>query len=140
MTMSSRATLSKDEEKFVRWARVARMATVGADGRLHNVPISPVIEGGVLLIATDATSRKVRNLESNPRVTLVFDEYVEMWDLLHGVVVEGSVRIIRDGNEFTRARALLYDKFRQYESDSPIEQGTSVILAVTPDRVTSWGF
>ena len=135
-----RSALSVDEEKFVRWARVARMATAGADGRLHNVPISPVLEAGSLLIATDTTSRKVRNLEANPRVTLVFDEYSEMWDLLRGVVIEGSVRIVSDGDDFTRARGLLYEKYRQYEVDSPIEPETSVILAVTPERVTSWGF
>jgi PPOX class probable F420-dependent enzyme len=138
--MSPRSSLSTEEEKFVRWARVARMATAGADGRLHNVPISPVLDGGALLIATDTSAKKVRNLEANARLTLVFDEYSEMWDLLHGVVVEGGVRIVRDGDEFTRARGLLYEKYRQYEVDSPIEQGGSVILVVTPQRITSWGF
>jgi nitroimidazol reductase NimA-like FMN-containing flavoprotein (pyridoxamine 5'-phosphate oxidase superfamily) len=116
------------------------MATAGADGRLHNVPVSPVFDNGALLIATDTTSKKVRNLEANPRVTLVFDEYAEMWDLLRGVVIEGSVQIVREGEEFTRARTLLYEKYRQYEIDSPIEPETSVILAVIPARVTSWGF
>ena len=135
-----RSALSVDEEKFVRWARVARIATAGADGRLHSVPISAVLEAGSLLIATDTTSRKVRNLEANPRVTLVFDEYSEMWDLLRGVMIEGSVRIVRDGEEFTRARGLLYEKYRQYEVDSPIEQASSVILVVTPEWVLSWGF
>jgi PPOX class probable F420-dependent enzyme len=136
----ARSTLSPEEEKFVRWARVARMATVGSDGRAHNVPISPVLDGGSLLIATDASSKKVRNLEGDARLTLVFDEYVEMWDLLHGVVIEGTARIVRDGEEFLRGRGLLYEKYRQYEVDSPIEQGTSVILMVTPERVSSWGF
>jgi nitroimidazol reductase NimA-like FMN-containing flavoprotein (pyridoxamine 5'-phosphate oxidase superfamily) len=135
-----RSTLSSEEEKFVRWARVARMATVGSDGRAHNVPISPVLDGGSLLIATDVSSKKVRNLAADARLTLVFDEYVEMWDLLHGVVVEGIARIVRDGEEFLRDRGLLYEKYRQYEVDSPIEQATSVILVVTPERVTSWGF
>ena len=138
--MTPRSALSSEEEKFVRWARVARMATVSAEGRIHNVPISPVLDGGTLLIATDTTSRKVRNLEVNPRVTLVFDEYAEMWDLLRGVVVEGSVRIVQNGEEFTRARALLYEKYRQYEIDSPIETETSVILVVSPEHVVSWGF
>jgi PPOX class probable F420-dependent enzyme len=136
----TRSSLSTEEEKFVRWARVARMATVSADGRTHNVPISPVLDGGSLLIATDTSSRKVRNLEANPRLTLVFDEYSEMWDLLRGVVLEATARIVRDGEEFTRGRALLYEKYRQYESESPIESGSSVILVVTPERVTSWGF
>ena len=138
--MSARSSLSSEEEKFIRWARVARMATVSTEGRIHNVPISPVLEAGSLLIATDTTSRKVRNLEANPRVTLVFDEYAEMWDLLRGVVIEGSARIVRNGDEFTRARALLYEKYRQYEVDSPIETETSVILVVSPEHVVSWGF
>lgn len=116
------------------------MATVAADGRIHNVPISPVLLDGRLLIATDTTSRKVRNLEANPRTSLVFDEYSETWDLLRGVVIEGPVRIISAGDGFTRARAELYDKFRQYEIESPIEQGGSVILEVTPEQVLSWGF
>ena len=134
-----RSTLEPAEEKFVRWARVARIATTGAGG-VHNVPISPAFADGKLLIATDTTSRKVRNLEADPRACLVFDEYSEMWDLLHGVVVEGTVRIIRDGDEFTRARDLLYEKFLLYQIESPIEQGGSVILEVTPTRVVSWGF
>jgi PPOX class probable F420-dependent enzyme len=138
--VSARSSLSSEEEKFIRWARVARMATVSTEGRIHNVPISPVLEAGSLLIATDTTSRKVRNLEANPRVTLVFDEYAEMWDLLRGVVIEGSARIVRNGDEFTRARALLYEKYRQYEVDSPIETETSVILVVSPEHVVSWGF
>jgi hypothetical protein len=70
----------------------------------------------------------------------VFDEYAEMWDLLRGVVVEGSVRIVQNGDEFTRARGLLYEKYRQYEIDSPIEMETSVILVVSPEHVVSWGF
>jgi PPOX class probable F420-dependent enzyme len=136
----SRSELTEEEAEFVRWARVARMATVGADGSLHNVPISPVLVDGRILVATDTKSKKVRNLESDPRTSLVFDEYSEMWDLLHGVVIEGAVRIIPEGEEFTSARAELYAKYRQYEDNSPIDQGGSVILEVTPDRVLSWGF
>ncbi|MDP9295152.1 MAG: pyridoxamine 5'-phosphate oxidase family protein [Actinomycetota bacterium] len=139
MTMS-RPELTEEEAEFVRWARVARMATVGADGGLHNVPISPVLVDGRILIATDTKSKKVRNLESEPRTSLVFDEYSEMWDLLHGVVIEGTVRIIPEGAEFSSARAKLYEKYRQYEIDSPIEQGGSVILEVMPERILSWGF
>jgi nitroimidazol reductase NimA-like FMN-containing flavoprotein (pyridoxamine 5'-phosphate oxidase superfamily) len=136
----SRSELTEEETVFVRWARVARMATVGADGQVHNVPISPVLVDGVLLIATDTVSKKVRNLEENPSTSLVFDEYSETWDLLHGVVIDGGVRIIRDGDEFTNARRELYDKYRQYEVESPIELGDSVILEVKPERVVSWGF
>jgi PPOX class probable F420-dependent enzyme len=136
----SRPELTEEETSFVRWSRVARMATVGADGSIHNVPISPVLVDGRILIATDTESKKVRNLESDPHTSLVFDEYSEMWDLLHGVVIEGVVRIIRDGEEFTSARAGLYEKYRQYEIESPVEQGGSVILEVTPKRVLSWGF
>jgi PPOX class probable F420-dependent enzyme len=136
----ARSTLTPAEEKFVRWSRVARMATLGSDGQLHNVPVSPALDGSTIVIATDSSARKVRNVEANPRTTLVFDEYSETWDLLRGVVIEGGVAVMREGTAFERGRDLLYEKFRQYEVDAPIEEGSSLILHVTPDRVLSWGF
>ena len=136
----SRSELTENEATFVRWARVARMATVAPDGQVHNVPISPVLVDGRILIATDTVSKKVRNIEFEPRVSVVFDEYSEMWELLHGVVIEGRVRILREGESFSRGRAELYEKYRQYEIESPIEEGASVLLDVAPDRVLSWGF
>jgi hypothetical protein len=48
--------------------------------------------------------------------------------------------MLDSGFEFERDRTLLYEKFPQYESSSPIDVGSSVIVEVRVDRVVSWGF
>ncbi|MBI2238951.1 MAG: pyridoxamine 5'-phosphate oxidase family protein [Actinobacteria bacterium] len=133
-------SLGKAQEEFMRLARVARVATTRADGEPHAVPICPLLEDGKLSFATEADSVKVRNIRAVPRVAVVFDEYTEMWGALRSVLVHGRARIIERGPAFRRARKLLYEKFPQYPVEAPIEEGGSVIVEVTIDRVVSSGF
>jgi PPOX class probable F420-dependent enzyme len=131
--------LTSGEREIVRWARVARLATVDADGRPHVVPISPVLDGEVLLFATDEESVKVRNLRRNPHVALVFDDYLEDWGRLRAVMVRGTARVLDHGPEWERVRDLLYAKYVQYVPVAPIEPGRSVIVEVEIESVCESG-
>ena len=55
------------------------------------------------------------------------------------MIVHGEAYVLDAGFEFERDRALLYEKFPQYASEAPIEEGSSVIVEVRVDRVVSWG-
>src|SRR6202012_2256990 len=74
----------------VRFARspVARLATAGADGRPHLVPVVFVLHEQVVYTAVDAkpkTTQRVRrlaNIERNPPVSLLVDHYDEDWTAL----------------------------------------------------------
>jgi hypothetical protein len=55
------------------------------------------------------------------------------------VIVHGEAYVLDSGFEFARDRTLLYDKFPQYESEAPIDEGSSLIVEVRVDRVVSWG-
>ncbi len=127
------------ELAFVRAQRVARLATVSEAMEPHNVPVCAVAIGGKLFFASEAGARKVKNIRSNPRVALVFDEYHEDWTKLRGIMVVGKATIIEKGATFHRARLALYRKYRQYRKIEPIEEGESVIVAVTPERTFTWG-
>jgi PPOX class probable F420-dependent enzyme len=131
--------LTSGEREIVRWARVARLATVDADGRPHVVPISPVLDGGLLLFATDEESVKVRNLRRNPHVALVFDDYLEDWGRLRAVMVRGTARVLDHGPEWERVRDLLYAKYVQYLPVAPIEPGRSVIVEVEIESASESG-
>ena len=60
-------------------ARVARLATVGTDGRPHVVPICFALDGDTLYTAVDAKPKSTRalrrlaNIEADPRVEIVID-------------------------------------------------------------------
>jgi PPOX class probable F420-dependent enzyme len=126
-----------EEAEFVTVQRVGYLATVRPDGRPHVVPISAVLDLDRLVFASERATRKIRNIEGNPNVALCFDEYHEDWAELVQVIAEGEAYIIDSGFEFERDRTLLYEKFPQYESEAPIEQGTTVIVEVRVDTVRS---
>lgn len=129
--------LGKAAEAFVRWARVARLATVGPDGEPHAVPICPVLHEGKVLFGTDLDTAKVRNLRHDPRCCLAFDEYTEVWPELKQVVVFGRAEIVDAGPRYEEGRRLLYEKYLQYEQDATLEAGSSAIVEVTIERVSA---
>lgn len=131
--------LKKAEADFIRWARVCRVATVDPDGMPHNVPVCPLLEANKLYFASAADAKKVRNLESNPCLALAFDDYTEAWEGLKGVMVQGKATCIPRGPRFRTIRRLLYQKYPQYEREAPLEEGESVVVEVSIQKVFSWG-
>ena len=128
--------LTEAQTEFLRWARVVRLATTRPDGSPHVVPVCPVLDGNELVVAIEDGSVKLRNMRSDARVSLVVDDYREDWTANAGLVLRGRVRFL-EGEAWGRARALLYEKFTQYESLAPIERDS--IVAIDLDHVASWG-
>jgi nitroimidazol reductase NimA-like FMN-containing flavoprotein (pyridoxamine 5'-phosphate oxidase superfamily) len=130
--------LTAKEKDFVQCLRVARVATVSPDGVPHNVPVCPIFEKNKIYFGTERGARKVRNIEANPNVTIVFDEYTDAWEYLRGVMFQGKARIV-NAKEFRELRKKIYDKYSQYQRAAPLGDRDSVIVEVTPERKFSWG-
>ena len=131
------AVLEGRERELVAWARVARLATVGADGVPHVVPVCPLLDGEAVYVATANEGPKVRNMRARPDVAVVVDDPAEDWDLIRGVLIRGRATQVT-GAEFERLRKAFYEKYRQYEPKAPIEAEDSAIFAISIGRVTSW--
>jgi PPOX class probable F420-dependent enzyme len=125
---------------FVAWERVCRVATAGAAGVPHLVPVCHVVAGGKIYFASGDDARKVKNLRDNPRVTVTVDVYSDHWGTLKGVMVQGRARLVERGPRFRRVRDRLYRKYAQYRREAAISPSDSVVVEVTPTRVFSWGF
>lgn len=130
--------LGKTERDFVDSSRVARVATVGADGIPHNVPICPLLEGDKIYFGTESRSKKVRNILAHGNVAIVFDDYTESWAHLRGIMIQGRARVI--GNtEFRKLHKKFYAKYLQYKSMAPLTERDTAIVEITPERKFSWG-
>jgi len=140
MAKKKPAALTRTLADFVTWERVCRVATTGASGVPHLVPVCHVLAGGKLYFASGDDARKVKNLRENPRVTVTVDVYSDHWDLLKGVMIQGRAKLIERGPRFRRVRDLLYRKYPQYPREAAISPSDSVAVEVTPTRVFSWGF
>lgn len=133
------ARLTKKLAEFVQFERVCRVATSGAAGTPHVVPVCHALGGGKLYIGS-GTGRKMKNLVENPQVTVVVDVYSDAWSLLRGVMIQGRAKLVRRGPGFRRGRDLLYRKYPQYRREAALSPSDSVIVEITPTRVFSWGF
>ena len=123
-------------------ARVARLATAGADGRPHLVPLVFALDGDVLLSAVDAKPkrttalRRLANVRENPRVAVLADHYDDAdWTALWWARADGTARVLGDAEPAAaRARALLAARYAQYREAPP--QGPVLAIAVT--RWSGW--
>ena len=114
-----------EARRRVAAARVARLATVDADGRPHLVPIVFALDGDTLLSAVDAkpkrsrTLRRVENARVRPAVTVLVDAYDEDWARLWWVRLRGRARVLDGGDDADRALELLTAKYEQYRDAPP---------------------
>jgi len=131
--------LTKVVTRLIERERVCRVATAGAGGMPHLVPVCQVVAGGRIYFASGNEGRKVLNLAENPRVAVTVDLYSEDWARLAGVMVQGRATVIARGRTFRRVRALLYRKYPQYCTEAALDESDSVVVAVTPTRVFTWG-
>lgn len=117
--------------------RVARLASVGADGRPHVVPICFALDGDTLYSAVDEKPkstrrlRRVENIEANPRVEIVVDHWDEDWSRLWWVRLSGQARVVEYD---ARALELLQAKYSQYRAEPPA--GPFVVVAI--ERRAKW--
>lgn len=132
--------LRKDVAKVVALERISRVATVSRDGRPHVVPVCHVADNGRIYFATGRDSLKLRHLRANPNLAVIVDVYGEDWSALKGVMIQGPGALIERGPRFRKIRDLLYRKYPQYPEESAIGERDSVMVEITPRRVTSWGF
>lgn len=122
-------------------ARVARLATVRADGAPHIVPIVFALDGDTVYSAVDAKPkrttrlRRLDNVRAQPRVTLLADHYEDDWTALWWVRADGRGRVIEPGAPVAeRAVALLCARYEQYVTMAP----SGPVLTVEVERWTGW--
>ena len=110
---------------FVNQQRIAHLATASLSARPVVVPICYVFDGDNIYSALDEkpksedvrSLKRVRNIEANPQVSLVVDEYSEDWSKLTYVLIAGVAEILEAGDgpgEHSRAVSLLREKYTQY--------------------------
>jgi coenzyme F420-0:L-glutamate ligase / coenzyme F420-1:gamma-L-glutamate ligase len=135
---------SPQVREFVQAHRVARLGTVDAAGRPLVLPVCYIVAGETLYSPTDAKPKRVpverlkrlRNIQQNPHVALVIDDYSDDWSELSYVVLHGRAEILTAGAPFERAIAALREKYPQYQH-MPIQENP--MIAVHLERAVSWG-
>src|SRR5215204_2232113 len=96
--MSRRAEIQlspEEQRELIDSERIVVVSTIGRRGWPHSMPLWYVPRDGEIWVYTYAKSQKVRNLERDPRATLVVEtghEYSE----LRGIEIEAEAEIHHD--------------------------------------------
>ena len=135
--------LSPDEDRFLRSARTAHLATADANGQPHVVPVCFVFNGESIYSVLDSKPRttalrqlrRVRNILANPRVSLVVDHYEEDWSRLQYVMISGEASLLESGEEWSLSIVMLRQKYPQYHR---MDLDQSPVIKITPARFVPW--
>lgn len=139
-------SIDESTREFIRDHRVARLATADADRQPAVIPVCYAFDGQSIYTPIDEKPksvearglRRIRNIEMNPLVALVIDEYHDDWSRLVYVLISGAAQIIlpsSDASEHARAVELLREKYPQYRSMKIDERP---IIKITPARIKRW--
>lgn len=131
------------EWPFIERQPVARLATVDTQGKPHIVPIVFAFDESRLFTPIDAKPKRskphqlqrVRNIQANPNVAVLFDEYNDDWRKLAWVQVRGVAEFITSGPVQETGLKLLADRYPQYTHQSLAGRP---IIVITVLHITGW--
>jgi coenzyme F420-0:L-glutamate ligase / coenzyme F420-1:gamma-L-glutamate ligase len=140
--------MDEDAINFITNHRVAHLATVDLEGQPLVVPICYVFDSRNIYSAIDQKPKSVpakrltrlRNIQSNSKVSLVVDDYSDDWDNLAYVLVTGRAILLwptTDPAEHAEAVVLLRRKYEQY-TGMAIE--TRPVVKIQPVKIKMWTY
>lgn len=132
--------MSDDEvRQFLADERVVNVATLGPDGRPHLAPLWYGFLDGCIAFTTYGRSQKVRNLERDPRVTVLVEgghDYEE----LRGVELVGTGQVLRDAALAEELGRSIRERYYGDSASGPHygDMSKRAIVKIVADRVVSW--
>lgn len=129
-------------ENFASLLRARRgyLATAGAEGAPHIVPVCFTWAGDVIWTAIDLSPKGTRSVQRltdigpSSRVSFLVDRWDEDWSRLAWLQARGRARQTQKGPEAQRVMGALQGKYAQY-ADIPLE---GPILRIDVDRWLTW--
>lgn len=133
--------LSDRADRLLDDSPVGRLATAGADGAPHAIPICFAVAGDVVYSVIDEKPkrtqrlRRIRNIEESGRATLIVDRYDDDWGQLGWVMLRAEATVLGPGAEHAAAIAQLRERYHQYRE---MDLDEAPLLSLRVQRATEW--
>jgi PPOX class probable F420-dependent enzyme len=140
------ASWAEDTRRFLEAHRIGHLATAGADGAPHVVPVCYALDDEALYFVADAKPKRrparalqrLANLRANPRAALIVDDWDEDWTRLAWVLVRGPATIVDDDVVHAAALARLRARYPQYRTMPLDDRHAHPIVRIEPAQVRTW--
>ena len=134
---------------FLEEGRTLLVASLHHDGRPHLVPMWYVVEDGKVAFRSFTRSQKIRNLQRDPRLSVLVERGRTYADL-QGVMIEGRARLIDDPTYVLALYGKLAAKYalvgpeprlllpEELEAAFGRYAARNTVVVVEPVRISSW--
>jgi len=136
--------MSEDEIwRFIESQKTVQFASIDRDGTPHVVPLWFGIVDGEIVLETFTKSQKVKNLERDPRVTLLFEDG-EVYEELKGVQIRGRAELHKDVDTVHRLHMAVLRRNTPELGEDVIEKASKAMapkktaIVVKPAKFVTW--
>lgn len=131
---------------FLEQPLIARMATADKNGQPHVVPVWYGWDGECLWISSFSNTRKITELEKNPRISVCIDVTGEAGGT-KAVIFEGEVELVKKPAELLRRQFhWIYQRYLgekgvlEKEPQEWIQDPHNLLIKLIPARVFTWNW
>ena len=132
----------EEVQAFIAEQKNVHLATINRDGTPHLTTLWFALADGNIVLETFTKSQKVKNLERDPRLTVML-EAGEVYEELKGVVLHGRADLHQDVETVHRLHMAVLQ--RNTDLDAKTLDAASAAMApkktaivVRPEKVISW--
>lgn len=129
---------------FLAEPLIARMATADKSGQPHVVPVWFAWDGSALWVSAFSSTRKVKDLEENPLISVAIDETKDN-DATRAVILEGKAELLREPAEFLKrqftwiyARYVGEEHVGEAKYQDWIVDPENTLIKLIPLKVFTW--
>jgi PPOX class probable F420-dependent enzyme len=135
-------TIPDSYKDLLEGAVVVTLATVSGEGVPYAAPVWRRYDGEFIRITSDRRTRKVRNIQANPRVTVMAIDpknpyrYLEIGGVVEQITADGAL------DELDRHTQLYMGQEHYFGGAEPVENASKydgVLLVIRPTRVVTMG-
>ncbi len=116
------------------------LTTVDPDGFPHSVPLGYFRLGDEILMGVRANTLKLRNIQHNPKVSLMLETGSTMADI-KGLMVQGTATVHTEPDDLLHYAREAAKRRGVPEEELPTEpRPGAAYIRVTPHRLRSWDY
>src|SRR2546428_9047387 len=98
--MSKSDLFTDSEKEFLGSHNICRFASIESNGWPHVVPVGYTFDGKYFYISTEFTTKKLKNVRRDPKISLVVDEPGKP---RKAISIQGEVTVLESGADFQAA-------------------------------------
>jgi PPOX class probable F420-dependent enzyme len=149
--MSRRDQIRMTEDELAAYLKKSQtmiICSINKDGTPHPMPMWYGVEpDGSIVMTTFTKSQKIRNIERDPRVSLLVESGGAVYGNLKGVVLYGRAELIRDTERVVDILTRVSTKTLDDPDDKTREGVRNAVrgtapkrtgIRIRPERIVSW--